>query len=272
MNQTGAMLAMPDGWILDDRGRARLERQLARAEAEVTAVAAERCELPPGASHLVVSERRARSPESEVHPLDDRWVRGAAVVRPDVTVAVGEDIVEVGRGRLLVDPGATVHDPWRAVGELEDASPLGRPLTDRPVALFLGFERDPYLADWVRALVNGLVRRGIEGRIAVPAPTGGLHLTRPCAPTEPSVRTLEPEVIVALDDRAAELVPSWLGRSRAGLVRLTQDTTAEITVDRMRLGSRRRRVQARIGRGVSAASMVDLVRALAPHQVPSVRS
>lgn len=266
------MLAMPDGWTLDDRGRQRLERQLARAEAEVTAVAAERCELPPGASHRVVSERRARTPESEVHPLDDRWVRGAAMVRPDVTVEVGKDIVEVGRGRLLVDPGVTVHDPWRAVGELEDASPLGRPLTNRPVTLFTGFERDPYLADWVRALVNGLVRRGIEGRIAVPAPTGGLHLTRPCAPTESSIRALEPEVVVALDDRAAELVPTWLGRSRTGLVRLTQDTTAEITLDRVRAGGWRRRVQARIGRGVTAASMADLVRALAPQQVSAGRS
>jgi hypothetical protein len=47
-----------------------------------------------------------------------------------------------------MNPVATVvHDPWRPLDALEHASLLGRPLGRRPLPLFLGFERDPYLAD-----------------------------------------------------------------------------------------------------------------------------
>jgi hypothetical protein len=268
MNATGAVLAMPEGWIVDHATRERLQRQLARAGPACAAVFAEWSELPPGTSHRVHSERRARAPESGMQPPGGRSVRGAAMVRPGVEFEVGDDFVEVGHGALLTDRGATAHDPWRALGVLADASPLGHPLANRPVVLFLGFERDPYLADWVRTMVNHLVGRDVEGRIAVPAPTGGLHLTKPCAPTRESLRALEPEVIVALDDDAVERSAAWLGRRRFGLVRLTPDTTAAVAVEPARIGWWRRGVQAKIGRGIDPASMADLARDMAPPRVP----
>jgi hypothetical protein len=262
MSEAGMVLAMPDWWIVDAATRMRLHRRLASAGPECTAVVAEWSDLPPGTSHRVNAERRALA--SEVQPLGDLAVRGAAMVRPGVSFEVGDDFVKVGQGGLLVDRGATVHDPWSPVGALEDASPLGRPLQHRPVVLFLGLERDPYLADWVRRLVNDLVRRDVEGRIAVPAPTGGLHLTKPCAPTQESLRALEPEVIVALDDAAVEQCAAWVGRRRFGLVRLTQDTTAAVAIGSAPAGRWRHRVEARIGRGIDPASMADLAHELVP--------
>jgi hypothetical protein len=155
-----------------------------------------------------------------------------------------------------------VHDPWRPVDGRCDASPLGRPLGRRPVVLFLSFVADPYLADWVRSVVNALAGHDLEGRIAVPEPTAGLHLTTPCAPTEASVRALTPEVVVALDDDAATRSSPWLGRG-TGRVRLTPDTTGEVSVVTRRTGLRRWR-EAHVGRGISPATLADLARDLAP--------
>jgi hypothetical protein len=110
------------------------------------------------------------------------------------------------------------------------------------------------------------MRHDVEGRIAVPEPTAGRHLTKPCAPTEESVGALAPEVIVALDDAAAERSVAWLGRRRFGLVRLTPDTTAAVTLESTRIGWWRRRVEARIGRGIDPGSMTDLVHRLGTHR------
>lgn len=259
-----SVLAIPEGWLLDRVGRDRLRRQLTAAESAVAAVVAERDELPPGSSHRVASERRAVGPGSEVGPGRDLTVDGAAMVRAGVGFDVGDSFVELDRGPVLIDPGAVVHDPWQPIGPPRDASPLGRPPDDRPVCVFLGRERDPYLADWVRALVNGLVARDVEARIAVPEPTDGLHLTKPCAPTEASVRALAPDVLVALDGPAGELAGPWLGQRRFGLVRLTPDTTSEVTVQWRRLGPRRRRAEAEIGRGIDPGSMAALVQGIRP--------
>jgi hypothetical protein len=199
-----------------------------------------------------------------VRPGRDLTVDGAAMVRAGVGFDVGDSFVALDRGPVLIDPGAVVHDPWQPIGPTRDASPLGRPLEDRPVCVFLGCERDPHLADWVRAVVNGLVARDVEARIAVPAPTGGLHLTRPCAPTEASVRALAPDVLVALDAAALELAGPWLAHRRFGLVRLTPDTTAEVTVQWRRAGPWRRRAEAAIGRGIDPGSMAALVHRIRP--------
>jgi hypothetical protein len=257
-----ATLAIPEGWVLDVPGRQRLERQLARAGPGCAAVVAERSQLPPGASYVAWSERRGLIPESEVRPVVGLTVRGAAMVRRGVSFETGGELVTLARGELLLDPGVAVHDPWQPVADTADASPTGRPLDARPVALFLGVERDPYLADWVRVVVNGLVRRGVEGRIAIPEPTGGLHLTKPCAPTEASVDALKPGVVVALDDQAADLVATWVGHRPFGLVRLTPDTTAAVTVERAHVGRSRERPIGIIGRGIDPDSMAELVRRL----------
>jgi hypothetical protein len=264
MTQTMAVLAIPVGWVLDRVSRQRLLHQLDRAGSACTGVVAQRSELLPGASCRVCAERQAAAPESDVRLVSHLALRGAAMLRPGVEFDVSDDLVTVEQGPLLVDDGATVHDPWRPVGAVEDASPLGRPMATRPVALFLGFERDPYLADWVRALANGLASHDVEGRIAVPEPTGGRHLTRPCAPTEESVGALAPEVVVALDDPAVERSAAWIGRRRHGLVRLTPDTAPAVAVGSARIGWWRHRAEARIGRGIDPRSMAELVHRVGP--------
>jgi hypothetical protein len=259
-----SVLAMPEGWLFDQLGRDRLRRQLIAAESAVTAVVAERDELPPGSSHRVASERRALGPGSTLRLGRDLTVDGAAMVRAGVGFDVGDSFVEVDQGPVLIDQGAVVHNPWQPIGPPRDASPLGRPPDDRPVCVFLGLEPDPHLADWVRVVVNGLVARDVEARIAVPWPTGGLHLTRPCGPTEASVDALAPDVLVALDDTALELAGRWLGRRRIGLVRLTPDTTSEVTIQWRRRGPWRRRAEAAIGRGIDPGSMEALVHGIRP--------
>jgi len=264
MTDVQAILAMPEGWILDGDGRQRLKRQLARTGPGCAAVVADESELPPGTSYLTWSERQALTPESDIRPVAGRSVRGAAMVRAGISFETRDELITLARGDLLIDPGVVVHDPWRPVCSLADASPAGRPVEARPVALFLGVEGDPYLADWVRVIVNGLVRRGVEGRIAIREPTAGLHLTKPCAPTERSVDALTPEVVVALDDEAVDLSVAWLGSRPYGLVRLTPDTTGAVIVETMRVHRSGDRMAATIGRGIDPESMADLVRRLDP--------
>ena len=263
-NAPEPLVAIPEGWILDRVAHRRLRHQLARTEPTYVAVVAQRDEPPPGASCRVHAERRALLPDSDVRPLSGPAAHGAALIRPGVAFEVGEDAVCVDTGALLGDNGAVVHDPWLPIGRIEDASPLGRPPTGRRLVLFLGLETDPYLADWVRRLVNDLLDVDVEGRIAVPKPTAGLHLTKPCAPTEQSIRALAPEVMVALDDAAMELSAASLDRRRCHLVRLTPGTGADVVAESPRVGRWRRRIEASFGRGIDAASMADLVDRLDP--------
>ena len=258
------VLAIPSGWVIDAGSHERLTRQLARADARWSGVVAQQTDLLPGASYRVLSERMGLTSETEIAPTPDATIRGAVLVRAGVAFDVGDDVVTVPHGHLLVDRGTTVYDPWSPLGTVEHASPLGRPFGPRPVVLFLGFESDPYLADWVRASVNNLVRRNTEGRIAVPRPTGGLHLTAPCSPTEESVAALAPNVIVALDETAVERSAQWLGDdSPTVVIELTPDTTSAVELGSWPAGLRRQ-IAARIGRGINAASMVDLVQRLVP--------
>jgi hypothetical protein len=256
-------LAIPEGWVIDDSSRVRLLRILARLNGDIAAVVAERVDLEPGASYRTASERAALAAASARRPHAGREAAGAVLVRPGVSLEIGDASITVD-GALLVDPGAVVHDPWRDLGSVESASSLGRPpFPWRPVVLFLGFEPDPDLADWVRSTVNGLVRGNTEGRIAVPEPTGGLHLTRPCAPTEQTVAALAPDAIVALDEEARTLGSQWLDGDRSAvIVEMTRDTTDAVELVSWRIGNAQGRVRARIGRGITAASLEVLVRRL----------
>ncbi len=269
------VLALPEGWVVDAISRDRLTRRLEQAPAEVVGVVAERVDLPPGASYRVVAERRALVSDRDTAPAGRCSVTGAVLVRGDVGVAVGATTVDVDRGDLLVDRGAVAYDPWAGFGALEPASGLGRPpFPYRPLVLFLGFETDPDLADWVRASVNQLVRGSTEGRIALPEPTGGLHLTRPCSPTEASVVALRPDVVVALDEQAVARGAEWLDGDRAAvIVELSPGTTDAVELVSWRIGEARGRVRARIGRGIRADALAALVRRLcsgpqplAPHE------
>ena len=249
---------------MDPIARERLDRQLNRAEPSVKGIAALLGDLPAGASYRTAAEHAScRSEADTASPVPGR-MRAAVLLRPGIEIEDGEDGITLPAGAFVVDRGSTVHNPWRHIGTPEAASPLGRsPFPSRPTALFLGTEPDPDLADWVRFTVNELVRRGTEGRIAVPVPTGGLHLTRPCTPTTASVAALVPDVVVTLDPDAHDVAMQGLGDDRSAvIVDLTRDTTAAIELVSWRIGHSMGRIRARIGRGVDVEELADLIRRL----------
>lgn len=258
------VLALPDCWVIDPLARERLAWQLSRADTDCPGVVAPLTELLPGASYRTSAERAALTPLTSIAPTDDGAVRGAVLLRPGVDFDVRGGVVEVAGTGLVQDPGAAVHDPSRGIGALSPASTEGRPpFPHRPVVVFLGLDADPDLADQVRVLVNGLVTKGTEGRIAVPEPTDGVHLTRPCAPTQESIAALAPDALVALDDTAFAAGSHWLGDDRSAVVvEMTQDTSDAVELVSWRIGHARGRLRARVGRGVGADALEDLVRRL----------
>jgi hypothetical protein len=266
------VLAIPEGWVVDDLSRERLARQLARAPEHISGVVAETSALPSGTSYRVHAERLGLQPRSVAIETSGRAWQGAVLVRPGVTFEVQDGIVEVDARRLLVDPGAHVHDPWRAVAPLEDASAVGRPpFPRRPVVVFLACEPEVEALDWARSLVNNLVRRDVEGRLAMLDTAEGLHLTQQCLPSEASIRVLSPDVIVALDQGALEQVPAWCDHNRSAVaVEYTPDVAATAELVSWQLERARGRLRARIGRRLDAPSLVSLVNRLCsgPHPMP----
>lgn len=254
---------MPEGWVIDSTSRRHLARTLECAGQHISGVVAEVALLPPGSSYRVVAERRALGPP-RTSVTSHLEVEGAVLLRPGSTFELRDGAVLVGDGALLVDHGASAHDPWRALDDIEEASPDGRPpFTYRPTVVFLGLEPDPDLADWVRRSVNNLVRRSTEGRIAVPQPTGGLHLTSPCAPVEASIAALRPDVVIALDRAASDVAARWSGADRSAVViELSQDTTEAVELVSWQIGRAHGRLRARVGRGIGAVALEDLVRRL----------
>jgi hypothetical protein len=266
------LLAMPEGWVIDDLARQRMTRQLVGAPDHIRGVAAETGALPPGASYRVHAERRCLRPFSDAWETSDCVVQGAALLRPGVAFEARDSLVEVEQGSLLVDPGAHVHDPWREVPPLQPASPLGRPpFPRRPLVVFLACEPDVEALDWARSLVNNLVRRDVEGRLAMHDVAEGLHLTQPCLPSEESIRALSPDVVVALDQAALDQAPGWCGTDRTAVaIEFTPDVAATAEPISWQLGRARGRVRARIGRRVDPPSLVSLVNRLCsgPHPLP----
>jgi hypothetical protein len=260
-----AVLAIPDDWVIDDIVVGRLRRQLAHVDAAVPGVVAPVASLPPGSSYLVCAERALLTPEACLDPSPDNAPRRAVLLRSGVPFEVRADAVAVPHHGLLVDQGAVVHDPWAPVGPLEPASPLGRPpFPWRPVTLFLGLTPDPLLADWVRQMVNGLLRRrDVEARMAVPSPTRGLHLARPCTPEAATVAALAPDIVVAMDEGAVDAAASWLNGDRSAVViELTPGMEPVPEVVSWRIGEARGRLRARVSRGVNAEGLATLARRL----------
>src|SRR5689334_15473 len=206
-------LVVPEGLVIDESARERLARQLAAAPDEVLGVAAEVASLVPGASYRVHAEWMALETPATLTPAAGA-VRGAVLVRAGVPFSVDDGRVSVDRGAVVVDPGAHAHDPHHPLGPLVAASGRGRPpFPRRPVVVFLGCEAPG--DDWLVRLVNRLVRRDVEARIAVPDVVAGLHLTRPCRAEEASIRALAPDVVVTLDDAAAARVDDWCAGDRS---------------------------------------------------------
>ncbi len=270
---TGSNLVIADGWYVDEVSRVRLEWQLERSGPDVVAIAAVPAELPPGSSRRVVAERQALLPASVLAPADGSTVRAALAPTQQLNGRSSE-IGSTSRGQwsllTAVRRCTTAPTGDRA---LLAASPLGRPpFPYRPVTLLLGMEEDPRLAEWARELVNDLLAHETEGRIAVPRPARGLNLTRPCTPTEESVRNLAPDVLVALDPRALESGSRWLGADRSALVIELAPVAARPTSSWSPGGSARlrARLRARIGTDIRAERLAALVRRLCagPQPIP----
>jgi hypothetical protein len=258
-------LVVPAGLLLDETSRERLGEQLGRTPPDVAGVVAPVVALAPGASYRVQAEWAAFAPRSVAHRASDgpAAVRGSVLLRPGVEFGVVDGAVEV-HGPLLIDPGAVTHDPAAPVGPLSAASARGRPpFPRRPVVVFLACEPRPAAAQWAQRMANRLVRRDVEARLLLPEPGSGLHLTRPALPCAESVRALEPDVIVALDDAAASAAPSWCAANRATvLVEFVDDPSFTARLVPWRVGVARRRLRAQVTSRVETPTLVRLVHRL----------
>jgi hypothetical protein len=267
-----SVLVMPEGWVIDELSRERLARQLEQAPAHIRGVVAETGVLPQGSSYRVHSERLCMAPLSVAVDADRDGLHGAALLRSGVPFEIRDDGVAVDDTDLLVDPGAHVHDPWRRVAPPEDASPLGRPpFPRRPTVVLLACEPQVEALDWARSLVNNLIRRDVEGRLAMLEIAEGLHLTQPCLPSEESIRVLRPDVILALDQTALGRIPAWCDSDRRCVaVELIPDVVTTVELVSWQLGRAQGRIRARVGRRMDAPSLVSLVNRLCsgPHPAP----
>jgi hypothetical protein len=278
MSDSGAAarLVVPEGLLVDETVRERLERQLAVAPAAVAGIAAEIADLAPGAGYRVHVEWAALDAPWSAAAAGSRAaksspVRGAVLLRPHIGFEIRDGRVEVTEGSVLVDPGAHAHDPHRNFGPLLAASERGKPpFPRRPVVVFLGGEpaRD---GDWLRRLVNRLVRHDVEARIARPEVAAGVHLTRPCSPSEASIRALSPDVVVTLDGAAAANVDAWLEGDRSTVVVGFDPALPEpMELVSWQIGRAAGRLRARIGPWVDVVAFASLIGRLCagPHPVP----
>jgi hypothetical protein len=276
IDPTAPVLALPPELVLDDVARRRLERQLEAAPDDVVGIAASVGPVPPGSSFTTAAERAAMAPMHELRESGGAHIGGAVLLRPEVGFEVGPTHVQVERGRVLLDRGAAVHDPWRPQTALAVASVEGRPpFRWRPVVLLLGLEADLDLAETARGMANGLLARDVEARLAAPALPEGLYLTNPCLPVVETVEALAPDVVIALDPAALGVASSWCGTNRsATVVELTQDITYGIRLVSWRVGVAEGRLRARIGRAVDLTELARLVNRLCsgPQPVPPLRS
>lgn len=267
-------LVVPEGMMIDDSSRERLARLLAAAPESVSGVAAATGDLVPGASYRVHAEWMSLCPPSAGESGGAETVTsvaGAALLRPNVGFEVQGGLVTIATGELLLDSGAHVHDPYRPIGALQSASEKGRPpFPRRPVVVFLGCE-DRGRAEWVRRLVNRLVRRDVEARIATADVAGGLHLTRPVRPDEASIRALAPDVVVTLDPTAARLIDGWSDGDRSTVVvEFDAELTEASRLVSWQIDRAAGRLRARIGPRIDAPAFAALVGRLCagPHPVP----
>lgn len=212
-------LAIPEGLVIDDLVRARLERQLGRLPDSVDGVVAALVDLPPGVSCRTHAEWRSLAPLRDITPRLDGRAEGAVLLRGHVEFEAGVGFISVPGGSLVEDAGAVVHDPTRKLGALTIASDLARPpFPRRLVVLLLGLEVNARVAEWSRKFANRALRRDLEVRIALPEPVAGTYLTSPCAPTEQSVARIDPDVIVAMDASALDRAAMWCGTNRSTVV------------------------------------------------------
>lgn len=259
-------LVIPEGLLIDDAVRERMQRTLRHLPQEVGGIAALLSDLPPGVSCRVHAEWKSLEPATAPKALQPiaSPVRGAVLLRPGIPFSVAGDTVEVPGALVLCDAGAVVHNPRRPVGEPAVASEEGRPpFPRRPVVVLLALEAAARRAEWARRLANGLLRREVEARLAVPAPPEGLHLSRPCLPCEESIRALAPDAIVALDAGAAEHASQWCGSDRSTVVlELSEGLAGAVELVPWQIDRAQGRLRARIGPNVDPIVLGALIRRL----------
>jgi glycosyltransferase involved in cell wall biosynthesis len=257
-------LVVPECFVIDDGVRRRLRNQLDRADPEVAGIVAPRGPLWPGESFRVHAEWCALEPMSAVRHAHSQAVPGAALLRPGVDFTVRGDAVEVADGTLLVDPGTHVHDRLSSVGTLAAGSERGRsPFPRRPLVLFLGLDAAPVREGWARRAVNRLTRREVEARLATPTgDAGGMHLTRPCTPSEESVHALDPDVIITLDEDAARAAPGWCRSRSTVIVSYEASATSAVELVPWIIGRALGRLRARVGPSVQPVELDSLVHRL----------
>ena len=216
--------------------------------------------LPAGSSYRVHVEWRSLEFPSIADDTNAIRVRSAVLIRPGVAFEWRGDTLEVD-GPLLVDRAAHADDAQRGPGPLDVASELGRPpFPRRPIAVFVACRPDPELGDWARRLVNDLLPREVEGRLALAEAPPGAHLTRPCLPCPESIQALGPDIVVALDTDAAADLPAWCGTHRKTvIIELAPDLHAPIELVSWRVGKASGRLRVSHGRGVEAPEFVRLV-------------
>jgi hypothetical protein len=139
--------------------------------------------------------------------------------------------------------------------------------------VLLAGEPDLDLADRARDLVNGLVRRDVEARLAVDEIPEALHLTRPCRPTEATIAALRPDVVIALDPTALEQATRWCAALRATvIVELTPDMVHDVVIVPWTIGRASGQLRARVGRTIHPQALAELVNRLCsgPQPLPPV--
>ncbi|MCC5954420.1 MAG: hypothetical protein JJU45_20225 [Acidimicrobiia bacterium] len=262
-------LVVPEGWLVHDLVVQRLQRQLGRLPSWVAGVVAPGAPLPAGSSYRSFAEHRALQPLSAVdHHPRHAPVRGAGLLRAGVEGTISDEGLRVD-GPLVIDRGSHAHDPWLPAVTANDAGLLARsPFSWRPVVVFLAVERDPDGADRARNLANKLIDLDIEARVAAHDVPAGRTLHAPCLPNAASLRSLLPDVVVALDPTALRLAPQWCAASRTTVLVASQPGVGPpVELVSWKIGAAQGRLRARITDAASARDIAALTQRLVagPH-------
>jgi hypothetical protein len=270
------MLIVCDRWLLDDLAADRLHYQLTRAPGDVAAIAARSGPLPVGATYRVAAERCVLRPFDLLEDHPGRRVEGAMLLRPGVEHHRDESGIEVPAtaGRILVDPGAHVHDPWEAIGSVTPAVSEARPmLTRRPVVMFLVESDEVEWISWARSTADDLIGHQVEASLAAPSSPAGFHLSRPCSPERESVRSLRPDIVISFAADAESSLSDWLADDRNTVViEWASDPRVGLELVSWRLGQARGRVRARVGAAADSAELARVINRLCggPQPLPPI--
>jgi hypothetical protein len=260
-------LVVPATATIDRIAVDRLHTQLALHGDDVVAVVAPFATVPSGCSFRTVAEHASLLPLSVAEPAEVP-APGVALVRAGVHHEMKNSRLTVARGAILVDPGATSHDPTAepAVGPVSS----GRSAFPRaPIVLFIGLEHESGRAVWARDMVNRLFDHDVEGRLATTPVASVPHLSAPCPCEVDTLHALEPDIVVTLDDTALATVPAWCDRRSTVIVHHTGERTLSTELVSWRIGATFGRVRAYIGSAVEPHELAALCSRLCAGPFPA---